>query len=152
MYMVRSEWGANANSHIHRHVISEAFSRFFCELKNRLKLQNTRVEFEIPADDRLLESDLSRSAIDTRLDAAWRVCQRQLYRAYRAVLYQLERRASPKTVSARTTLPTIGRRPCARMASVWTCDALPSDFERLSPRDFDVDGVSSPPPTLGHDP
>ena len=75
--MVRSEWGANANSHIHRHVISEAFSRFFCELKNRLELQKTRVEFEIRVDDPLLESDLSRSTIDTPLDASWCDCQRQ---------------------------------------------------------------------------
>ena len=27
------------------------------------------------------------------------------------------------------------------MASLWTCDALPPDFERLSPQDFDVDGA-----------
>ena len=76
-YMVRSEWGANANPHVHRHVISESFSRFLGELKNRLELEKRRVESEIRADDATLESDVSRSAIETRLKAAWRDCQQQ---------------------------------------------------------------------------
>ena len=139
MYMVRSEWGANANLHIHRHVISEAFSRFSLQLE----LQKRRVEFEIRADDPLLESDVSRSAIDTRLDAAWRDCQRQYiariercYTNWNAGSTKDGERTYDFAYNRKTTVR------CARMASLWTCDALPPDFERLSPRDFDVDGIS----------
>ena len=76
-YMVRSEWGANANPHIHRHIISETFSKFLQELQKHLTKERTRIEAEVRADDPTLERDVSRSAIDTRLEAVWRACQQR---------------------------------------------------------------------------
>ena len=72
-YMVRSEWGANANPHIHRHVISKAFSAIFLRTEKPAGTpEKKRVEFEIRVDDPLLESDLSHSTFDIPLDASWR--------------------------------------------------------------------------------
>ena len=114
----------------------------FVRAEKPLELQKTRVEFEIPADDRLLESDLSRSTIDTRLEASWRECQRQ-YIARIERCYTNWNAGSTKdgecTYDFAYNRKTTVRR--ARMASLWTCDALPPDLERLGPQDFDVDGV-----------
>ena len=76
-FMVRSEWGANANPHIHRHVISQTFSEFLQKLQEHLTNEKARIEAEVRADDPTLQRDVSRSAVDTRLDAAWRSCQQQ---------------------------------------------------------------------------
>ena len=76
-YLARSEWGANANPHIHRHIISESFSRFLQQLRNSLKRKVADLERDLRAEDPALESDVSRSAVETQVEAAWRDCQQQ---------------------------------------------------------------------------
>ena len=77
LYMVRSEWGANANPHVHRHIISESFSRFLAELQNSLHAEVALIDGQVRVDDPTLERDVSRSAVATRVDDAWQHSQQR---------------------------------------------------------------------------
>ena len=92
-HIMRAEWGANGNPHVHRHIISEPFSRFLVELKNKLMTDALGIEQDLRRDDPKLEKDVSRNAAETRIMAAWRECQliymkrvKQLYTNWNAGL------------------------------------------------------------------
>ena len=70
-YIVRSEWGANANPHIHRHVLSEKFSQFLYQLQTDLEKDAKQIECEVRRVDPTLEREESRSAIETQICEAW---------------------------------------------------------------------------------
>ncbi|KAF0293569.1 hypothetical protein FJT64_008674 [Amphibalanus amphitrite] len=79
-FLVRSEWGANANPHIHRHVISESFSRFLHQLQTSLKNKVAEIERDLRVEDPTLKSDDSRVTLETRVSAVWRDCQQEYVR------------------------------------------------------------------------
>ena len=79
-HAVRHEWGANANPHIHRNLISVSFCKFLEGLQKRLNNEITRIGEVMCADDPTLARDTSRSSVEAQVRAAWELCQNDYIR------------------------------------------------------------------------